>query len=105
MSRRIEPRRQRVGSGHQNEPEAIAALEERREKHERVTRGKPARAFGEVLNQRLRGAEAEVEAPVEEEARPARGARDPLLGLDPNQDASLANRPAGKRSGRVIVKG
>lgn len=102
--RRIERQPYRIGSGNNADPEAIEELQERRDKHERLTRGKPVRAFGSVLKDRmkkLRGDQPEEEAEDENK----RGARDPLLGLDPNQDSAIANRPEGKRAGKVIVKG
>jgi hypothetical protein len=105
MSRRIEARPSKVGAGEGADPEAIADLEARREKHERLTRGKPVRTFGEVLRARLGPTSTEDPAADATEPKPEKGAKDPLLGLDPGQDASLANRPAGRRSGRVIVKG
>lgn len=102
MTRRIQPRRWRVGSDGGLEPEDIEALDHRREKHERLTQ-RPSRAFGEVLRERLKADRPDPE-PQEEEGSD-QGARDPLLGLDPNQNAGIANSGAGRRSGRVIVKG
>ena len=102
MSRRIDPRRWRVGSEGGLDPEDIENLEARREKHARLMQ-QPARSFGDVLKDRLKKDRPEEEE-AEEEA-PPKGARDPLLGLDPNQKPALANPGAGRRSGRVIVKG
>lgn len=103
MTRRIAPRRWRVGSDGGLEPEDIDALETRREKHARLTH-RPERKFGEVLKDRM--AADRPDADDEDERAPKPGARDPLLGLDPNQNARLANPPvAGRRSGKVIVKG
>ena len=103
MSRRISPRRWRVGSDGGLDPEDVDALEQRREKHERMMQ-RPARAFGDVLKDRLKADRPETdEQDGDDKEEP--GARDPLLGLDPNQNARLANRSSGRRSGRVIVKG
>ena len=104
MTRRINPRRWRVGSDGGLEPEDIEALEHRREKHARLTQ-RPARPFGEVLKDRLKADRPEADDEQSLEDDNTAGARDPLLGLDPNQNASLANPGAGRRSGRVIVKG
>lgn len=101
---RIHRRPYRVGAGESGEPEAIEELLQRREKHERLTRGAPSRAFGDVLKQRqkvLHGEEDDEEEAAADEA----GAKDPLLGLDPGQSSALSNRPSGRRSGQVIVKG
>ena len=104
MSRRIQPRPYRVGTGENGEPEAIEELLNRREKHERLTRGAPSRAFGEVLKNRRAALRGESKEPDEEEAAET-GARDPLLGLVPGQNSTLVNRPSGRRSGQVILKG
>ena len=92
-----------MGSDGGLEPEDIEALEQRREKHDRLTQ-RPGRKFGEVLNDRLKAASSKADEDDDSRADTA-GARDPLLGLDPNQNARLANPAAGRRSGRVIVKG
>ena len=102
MSRRIHARRWRVGSDGGVGPDDIEALEERREKHERMMQ-RPSRAFGEVLRDRMKADRPEEDEEGEREDAP--GAKDPLLGLDPNQNARIANQVAGRRSGRVIVKG
>lgn len=102
MSRRIDPRRWRVGSDGGLDPEDVETLQDRRAKHARLIQ-RPDRPFGEVLKARLKRDRPEEEAPEERDDAP--GARDPLLGLAPNQNARLANRAAGRRSGRVIVKG
>lgn len=103
MSRRIELRRRRVGDYTGDEADEIDQLRTRQEKHERLTRGPPKRGFGDVLKDRLRRDKPDEEE--EEVVVQERGAKDPLLGLDPNQDSAIANRPAGKRAGKVIVKG
>ncbi len=103
VNRRIETRRRRVGQYDGDQVDEIEELRKRQEKHERLTRGKPKRGFGDVLKDRMKR-----DAPEEEEEEvqlPAWGAKDPLLGLDPNQDSAIANRPSGKRAGKVIVKG
>ena len=102
MSRRIQPRRWRVGSDGGVDPEDIEALEQRRDKHERLTQ-RPARAFGDVLRDRMKADRPDAEEA--DDPDDPKGARDPLLGLDPNQNAGIANPAAGRRSGRVIVKG
>ncbi|MEL7370819.1 MAG: hypothetical protein AAFN74_18000 [Myxococcota bacterium] len=102
MSRRIQARRWQVGSEGGLDPEDIEALEQRREKHARMMQ-KPARPFGEILRDRIKADSPEQEE--ESEAEADKGAKDPLLGLAPNQNAKLANTTTGRRSGRVIVKG
>ena len=102
MSRRISARRWRVGSDGGVGPDDIDELEARREKHERLTQ-RPARTFGEVLKDRIAAGRADADESSEQEAE--KGAREPLLGLDPNQNARIANPALGRRSGRVIVKG
>lgn len=98
---RIDTRPRRVGTGDMEEPEYLDELEVRRAKHDRLTRGKPAKPFSSVLRAQMYGDE-----PEEEEARepPEPGAIDPHLGLDPRQDASLASSK-GHRSAKVIIKG
>jgi hypothetical protein len=103
VSRRIELRRRRVGQYDGEDTDYIDELRARQEKHERLTRGKPKKGFGDVLKDRLKRDRPEEEE--EETPEPTLGAKDPLLGLDPNQDSAIANRPAGKRAGKVIVKG
>lgn len=97
-------RRRRVGQFDGEQVEEIEELRKRQEKHERLTRGKPKRGFGDVLKDRMNRDRPE-EDEDEEVVLPAKGAKDPLLGLDPNQDSAIANRPSGKRAGKVIVKG
>lgn len=100
MDRRITRRQYRVGSGDNADPEAIEELERRRDKHERLTRGKPAQTFAQVLKTRRDRDRPEEE----EEEAPKKGAIEPHLGLAPTQDASLTNAGA-LRSAKVIVKG
>ena len=102
MSRRIQPRRWRLGSDGGVGPEDIEALEERHDRHARLTQ-RPARSFGEVLQARVKSDRPEPEEP--EDIEGSAGARDPLLGLSPRQSVDLANSTPGRRSGRVIVKG
>ncbi|MEM7674950.1 MAG: hypothetical protein AAF449_03000 [Myxococcota bacterium] len=102
MSRRIQARRWQVGSEGSPEPDDIEALEQRREKHARMMQ-RPARSFGEVLRDRVKA--DKPDADEEAQADENKGAKDPLLGLAPNQNAKLANTTPGRRSGRVIVKG
>ena len=99
--RRIETRPYRVGSGGATEPEAFEDLEVRREKHERLTRGKPAKSFKQILKERMYGEDEEQDPSPPE---PSSGAIEPYLGLDPRQDAQLANQK-GRRSAKVIIKG
>jgi len=100
VSRRIERRQWRIGAGENSDPEAIEELQKRQEKHERLTRGKPSRAFAAVLKDRRDRDKPEEE---EEAEAPKRGAIEPHLGLSPTQDSALTNR--GGRGGKVIVKG
>lgn len=97
-------RRRRVGQYDGEDSDYIDELRARQEKHERLTRGQPKKGFGDVLKDRMKRDRPEEEE-EEETAEPTMGARDPLLGLDPNQDSAIANRPEGKRAGKVIVKG
>lgn len=105
MADRIDKRQSFTGTGMMNSPEYLDELEERRETHARLIRGKPERTFGDIFAEKLQGkpeeSESEEEAPEEEE----KGARDPYLGLAPGQDSSLAESGKGRRAGRVIVKG
>ncbi|MEL6189114.1 MAG: hypothetical protein AAFU79_31215 [Myxococcota bacterium] len=98
--RRIETRPYRVGAGDTTDPEHLDELQVRREKHERMTRGKPERTFAAVLRDRMRGGSDEEEPPTPE-ASP--GAIEPHLGLDPRQNPSLANGQG--RAAKVILKG
>jgi hypothetical protein len=106
---KIHGRNHLIGSGQMNQPERLEALEARRAQHERLTRGKPAKPFSELLDEKLkkrrreeRGDEDEEKENEEEEEK---GAKDPHLGLVPGQSSSIANRGKGRRSGKVIVKG
>jgi len=101
MNRRIERRQWRIGSGEHCDPEAIEELEKRQAKHERLTRGKPARPFAQILKDRRDRDKPEEE---EEEEVQTKGAIDPHMGLQRGQDSALTNR-GGKRSGKVILKG
>lgn len=99
--RRIDPRPHRVGSDPSTgDPESLDDLQIRREKHERITRGKPERPFSKVLADRMRGG---PEPAPEPPAPPPRGAIEPHLGLTPQQDRRLASGQT--RSAKVIVKG
>ena len=101
MSRKLHRRNPNVGKGDYSDPLAIEELRKRQEKHERLTRGKPKQSFSSVLRRRMGKDDAEPE----EEEQMEKGAKQPLLGLDPAQDASIANHPEGRNSGMVIVKG
>lgn len=108
VSRRIERRPYRVGSGEVGDPIAVDALLQRCEKHDRLTRNAPARTFGEVLEQRAEALRAGPAGGEEEGSPEVAGVEDPLLGLGLGQDRSTANRssrPSGWRSGKVIVRG
>lgn len=100
MSRnRIQARPSKVGAGLGNDPDAIADLEARIERHERLTRDKPKKSFGQVLERQMRG-DVEPEPPPPP-APP--GAIEPHLGLDPRQDPRLASGKG--RGAKVILKG
>lgn len=101
VNRRIQRRNHRIGQGENCDPEAIEELQKRHEQHERLTRGKPARAFSQILKDRRDRDKPEEE---EEEAAPRKGAIDPHMGLQLGQDSALTNG-GGARSGKVIVKG
>ncbi|MFO0724680.1 MAG: hypothetical protein U1E65_12935 [Myxococcota bacterium] len=101
MADRIEKRRTFAGTGMLADPEYIEALDKRRDLHDRLTHGKPARPFSEVLDEKMYGKKAAEEP----EAPPEKGAIEPHLGLAPTQDAGLVTSGKGRRSGRVIVKG
>lgn len=97
MSRRIEPRPHRLGTPDHHEPEKIDELRERQEKHTRLIAGKPARAFSEVLSQRMKKLRGEDEPKEEEEGESEE--KEALLALHPAQAPGLANKK------KVIVKG
>lgn len=112
MRDKIHGRNFMIGSGQMNQPERIEALETRRAQHERLTRGKPAKPFGEVLDEKLKrrnkrdqDGDEPKQGDQESEEQPKKGARDPHLGLTPSQKPSIANPAQGRRSGKVIVKG
>jgi hypothetical protein len=101
-----------VGSGMLNTPERLKELEERKAKHERLTRGKVTRTFGEIFDEKMgRGKKRQDEEPEEKEAEPEvkveeeKGAKDPLLGLTPGQKPAIANPSKDRRSAKFIVKG
>ncbi len=102
MSRRIDARPGKIGSGNFTDPEYIEELETRRAKHARITAAKPVRTFGEVLRAKKRALYGEDEEEPKEDH--GEGAIDPHMGLTPGQDAKIANR-SGARSAKVIVKG
>lgn len=97
MTRRIELRRQRVGSHDSSDPDNVRDLQDRVEKHERLTRGKPKQTFKAVLERRRRedGSEEEREEPADREA---------LLGYTPHQAKQLKPGPSVRRSAKVILK-
>ncbi len=100
MSRRIEPRPSRVGEGDGgSDPDHIRDLEERVERHERVTRGKPRVSFRAVLTHKRKRDEAPSETPEDE------GPVDAWLGYSPGQAAQLGPTRSERRSGKVIFKG
>ncbi len=101
VNRRIERRNHRIGQGEHCDPEAIEELQKRQEQHERLTRGKPARPFAQILKDRRNRDKPEEE---EAEEAPRKGAIDPHMGLQLGQDSALTNG-GGVRSGKIIVKG
>jgi hypothetical protein len=101
MAGRIDPRTYRLGTGENADPDAIEDLRARVEKHERLTRGKPAKAFKEVLKRKMSGEpEEDAENQDQEQPEQQKGQKAPLLGLDPGQDSKIA-----KKGAKVIVKG
>ena len=102
-----------VGSGMMNTPERLAELEERRARHERLTRGKATKTFGEIFDEKMarhrkRDGEDEEQREENEAAEgeaEEKGAKDPLLGLSPGQQPALANPSKDRRSAKFIVKG
>jgi hypothetical protein len=90
------------GSGMMNSPEQLKELEERRDAHARIIRGKPKVAFGDLLKKKMKPEDEKPEEEEEEEAE--EGGKDPLLGLSPQQDPDLGRGKKG-RAGKVIVKG
>lgn len=106
MSKRIVGRYgMESGSGMMNTPEQLQELEERRAEHAKATKGKPKVAFGELLAKKLKPEGDEDEKEGEESEEPEEdGARDPLLGLSPQQDPDLGRGKKG-RAGKVILKG
>lgn len=99
MSRRVDPRSYRL-AGEATDPEAIEELQARVEKHDRLTRGKPVKAFKDVLKKKMRGEEPEEEEKKDDEQGDQKGQKPPLLGLDPNQPSHIASAKT-----KVIVKG
>lgn len=87
-----------------NHPDRLEELEELRAKHERLTRGKPVKAFGDLLDEKMKK-RAKPEDEEEKKEEEEKGAKDPLLGLTPGQDIELAKGSKGRRAGKVIVKG
>lgn len=104
-----------AGSGMATTREQLAELQDRRDKHERLTRGAPSKTFGEVFEAKMkkhrRVEEEEKERKKnegegeEEQPEEKKGAIDPLLGLSPGQSASIANPSKDRRSAKFIVKG
>lgn len=98
-----------IGSGQMNQPERIEELELRRAQHERITRGKPAKPFSELLDEKLKKRreqeQGKDEKEDEREEEQKDGAIDPHMGLVPGQSSAIANPSKGRRSAKVIVKG
>jgi hypothetical protein len=106
MTGRIECKPYKTGTPDHSEPEVIQELEQRRVRYERMIQGKGAKPFSEVLADRIRRDDPEAQDDqAEDEDEPQRGAKDPYLGLDPNQPQGIAHRVPGTRSGKVIIKG
>jgi hypothetical protein len=100
MSRRIDPRSYRQ-AGDATDPGSLDDLQARAAKHERLTRGKPVKAFKDVLKKKMRGDDAEEEEKKDEQPEEEqKGQKAPLLGLDPNQPSHIASAKT-----KVIVKG
>jgi len=99
MSGRIDRRRGFAGTGMKTDHEFVSELEERRALHDRLTRGKPERSFGDILDEKMHG----KPTPEEPEEEPEKGAKEPHVGLSPGQSPSLAQGKG--RAARVIVKG
>ena len=102
MGGKIERRREWAGSGMLGSRDYIDELEDRRLKHERVTRGKPEKPFSAILAEKMQGKPDSEEE--EEESRPE-GAIEPHMGLQLGQSTELVGSGKGRRAGRVIVKG
>lgn len=99
-----------VGSGMMNQPEKLEELQERIDQHERLTRGKPAKSFKEVFDQKMKKHRQQQddepeEKEEQEEEKNKKGAIDPLLGLSPGQKPSIANPSKDRRSAKFILKG
>jgi hypothetical protein len=111
MGGKIHGRDPMVGSGMMNQPEKLEELQERIDKHERLTRGKPTKSFKEVFDQKMKkhrqqqDEEPEEKDEKEGEEERKKGAIDPLLGLSPGQKPSLANPSKDRRSAKFILKG
>ncbi|MEE2902924.1 MAG: hypothetical protein VYC39_11370 [Myxococcota bacterium] len=100
---KIGPRQSFTGTGMQNSPEHLAELEERRTLHARLIQGKPEKTFSEFLEEKMRDDDDEGEE--ESDELPAKGVKDPHLGLSVGQSPDLAKSGKGRRAGRVIIKG
>ena len=87
----------------QNSPEHLAELEERRPLHARLIQGKPEKTFNEFLEDKMRDDDEELDEDGDE--LPAKGVKDPHLGLSVGQSPDLAKSGKGRRAGRVIIKG
>lgn len=108
MRDRIEPRPYRLGTADNADPENITELEARREKHERLTRGRPKKTFAALLDEKMKdGRHEEQDDEPSDEEREAASAQSQgsLLGLDPNQSPGLAEKGSKRRSARVIIRG
>jgi predicted KAP-like P-loop ATPase len=102
MTRRIDARPNRLGSPDTTDPEKIEELQQRVDKHTRLTAKKTGAVFSDVLKKRmkkLRGEDEDEDEDGAEEEEQQQGGKEALLALHPGQQASLANKK------KVIVKG
>jgi hypothetical protein len=100
MTRRIDARMTRLGGPDTTDPEKIEELQQRVDKHTRLTAKKTGAVFSEVLKQRmkkLRGEDDDEEQQGQEAEE--EGEKEALLALHPGQQPGLANKK------KVIVKG
>lgn len=98
--RRIESRRSRIGHRDASDPDTIRDLEERLDKHDRLTRGKPKESFRTVLARRQASDPDEPPEPDSESAP-----KEAHLGYAPGQLDRLKPTPSGRRSAKVIFRG
>ena len=99
MTRRVEGRMSRLGSPDTTDPEKIEELQQRVDKHTRLTGKKTGAVFSDVLKKRMKKLRGEDDEEEKEDGEEEEGGeKEALLALHPGQQPSLANKK------KVIVK-